>query len=62
MNYPSTRKIHLRFVIPPLVLLGQKWHVVKHKKFPQNLTKTHKRRIQRLRAMGKRQLPKEMPQ
>ena len=57
----SRRKIPLRFVISPPVLPGQKWHVVQHKKFPQKLTRTQKRKIQRLRAMEKRKLPEEMP-
>ena len=30
----SRRKIPPRFVVPPLVPLEQKWHVVHHKKFP----------------------------
>ena len=34
---------------------------VQHKKFPQNLTRTQKRRMQRLRAMEKRKLPEKMP-
>ena len=31
---PSRRKIPPRFVVPPPVPPGQKWHVVQHKKFP----------------------------
>ena len=30
---------------PPPISLGQKWHVVQHKKFPQKLTITQKRRM-----------------
>ena len=51
-----------RFVIPSPVSPGQKWHVVQHNKFPKKLTITQKRRMQRQRAMEKRQLSKEMPQ
>ena len=58
----SRRKIPSRFVVFSPVPHEQKWHAVQHKKFPQNLTKTQKRRMQRLRAMEKRKLPKEMPQ
>ena len=56
MNDPAKRKMPPRFVISPLISLGIEWHLVKHKKFPQKLTKTQKRRIQRQRAMEKRQL------
>ena len=59
---PSRRKIPLRFVIPTLVPPEQKWYGVQHKKFPQKLTRTQKRRIQRSRAVEKRKLPKKMPQ
>ena len=41
----SRRKILLRFVVPPPVPLEQKWHVVQHKKFPQKLTRTQKRKM-----------------
>ena len=58
----SRRKIPLRFVVPPHVPLEQKWHVLQHKKFPQKLTKTQKRKMKRLRAMEKRKLLEEMPQ
>ena len=58
----SRRKIPLRFVIFPPILPGQKWHVVQHKNFPQKLTRTKKRKMQRLRDMEKRKLPEEMPQ
>ena len=34
----SRRKMPPRFVVPPHISLGQKWHVVQHKKFPQKLT------------------------
>ena len=57
----TRRKIPPRFVVPPPVPPEQKWHVVQHKKFPQKLTKTQKRRMQRLRAMEKRKLLEEMP-
>ena len=56
MNNPL-RKIPPRFVVPPPVSPRQKWHVVQHKKFPQKLTKTQKRRMERLGAMEKWQLP-----
>ena len=56
----SRRKIPPKFVVPHLIPPEQKWHVVQHKKFPQKLTRTQKRRMQRLRAMEKRKLPKEM--
>ena len=36
---------HVRFIIPHVVSPGQRWHVVHHKKFPQRLSKTHKRRM-----------------
>ena len=58
----SRRKIPPRFVVPSPISPGQKWHVVQHKKSPQKLTITQKRRMQRLRAMEKRQLLEEMPQ
>ena len=38
----SWRKIPSRFVVPPPVPPEQKWHVVQHKKFPQNLTITQR--------------------
>ena len=58
----SKRKIPPRFVVPPPISPGQELHMVKHKKFPQKLTITQKRIMQRQRAMEKRQLnevPKE---
>ena len=33
----SRRKIPPRFVGPPHVSLGQKWHMVQHNKFAQNV-------------------------
>ena len=30
----------VRYIISPMVSLGQRWHVVQHKKFPQRLSKT----------------------
>ena len=60
MNDPSRRKMPQRFIVPPTSLHVQEWHVVQHKKFPQKLTKTQKRRMQRQGAMEKRQLPREM--
>ena len=36
--------------------------MVQHNKFPQKLTIIEKRRMQRLRVMEKKKLPKEMPQ
>ena len=46
----------MRCIIPPRVSPGQRWHVVQHKKFPQRLSRTRKRRIQRQRAADKMQL------
>ena len=46
----------LSCIIPPRVSPGQRWHVVLHKKFSQRLSKTQKRRMQRQRAVDKRQL------
>ena len=57
----SRRKIPPRFVVPPPISPEQKCHVVQHKKFPQKLIRTQKRRMQRLRAMKKLQLLEEMP-
>ena len=45
----------VKCVIPPRVSLGQRWHMVQHKKFPQGLSRTHKRRMQRQRATDRRQ-------
>ena len=61
MHNPSRRENASKVVVPPHVSLGQELHVVKDRKFPQKLTKTQKRRMQKQRAMVKRQLPKEMP-
>ena len=47
---------HVRCIIPPRVSPGQMWHVVQHKKFPQRLSRTQNRRMQRQRAVDKRQL------
>ena len=44
----------VRCIIPPKVSPGQKWHVVQHKKIPQRLSKTQKRRMQRKRTIDKR--------
>ena len=60
MNGPLRRKIRQSFIVPPTISPVQEWHVVQHKKFPQKLTKTQKRRMQRQKAMKKRQLPREM--
>ena len=62
MYNPLRRQIPPSFVVSSLVSPKQKWHVVQHKKFPKNLTITQKIRMQTLRAMNKRKLPKEMPQ
>ena len=35
----------VRCIIPPRVSPSQRWHVVQHKKFPQRLSRTQKRRI-----------------
>ena len=40
----SRRKIPPRFFVPPPVSPGQEWHVVQHKKFPQKLTRTQKKK------------------
>ena len=40
----SRGKIPPRFVVPPPVSHGQKWHVVQHKKFRQKLTITQKKK------------------
>ena len=45
----------VRCIIPPRVSLGQRWHVVQQKKFPQRLTRTQKMRMHRQRATNKRQ-------
>ena len=36
---------HVRCIIPLMVSSGQRWHVVQHKKFPQRLSRTQKRRM-----------------
>ena len=46
----------MRSIILPRVPSGQRWHVVQHKKFPSRLSRTHKMRMQRQRAVDKRQL------
>ena len=45
----------MRCIIPPRVSPSQRWHVVQHKKVPQSLSRTQKRRIQRQRVVDKRQ-------
>ena len=62
MNDPSKRKISQIFIVPPIISPLQEWHVVQHKKFPQKLTRTRKRKMHRQSAMEKRQLPGEMLQ
>ena len=62
MNDPTKRKMPPRFVISPPISLRKEWHVVQDKKFPQKLPRTQKRRMQRQRAIEKRQLPGEMLQ
>ena len=37
----TEKKNPMRCIIPPMVSLGQRWHVVQHKKFPQRLSKTY---------------------
>ena len=44
MNNLLRRKMPSRFIVPPPVSLGRKWHVVQHKKSPQKLTKTKKKK------------------
>ena len=46
----------MRCIIPLMVSLGQGWHVVQHKKFPQMLSRIQKMRMQRQRATDRRQL------
>ena len=46
----------VRCIIPHVVSLGQRWHVVQHKKFPYRLFKTQKKRMQRQRAVDRWQL------
>ena len=46
----------MRCIIPPMVSSGQRWHVAQHKKFPQRLSRTQKRRMQRQRAVDRMQL------
>ena len=58
----SRRRIPPRYVAPSPVPPEQKWHVVQHNKFPQKLTKTQRRRMERLRAMEKSKLLEEVPQ
>ena len=47
---------HVRCIIPPVVSPGQRWHVVQHKKLPQRLSRTHRRRMRKQRAADRRQL------
>ena len=49
---PLRRKIPPRYVVPPFVSPRQEWHVVQHKKFPQKLIRTQKRRMQRQGAVN----------
>ena len=46
----------MRCIIPPMVSSSQRWHVAQHKKFPQRLSRTQKRRMQRQRAVDRMQL------
>ena len=46
----------MRCIIPPMFSPGQRWHVVQHKNFSQRLSRTHKMRMQRQRAINKRHL------
>ena len=57
----SKRKLPPRFVVPSPVPPEQKWHLLHDKKFPQKLTRTQRRRMQKLRVMEKRKLLEEMP-
>ena len=43
-----------RRIMPPRVSLGQRLHVVQHKKISQRLSKTQKRWMERQRAADKR--------
>ena len=52
----TEKENHVRCIIPLMVSPSQRWHVVEHKKFPQRLSKTEKRRMQRQRAVDRRQL------
>ena len=38
----------VRCIVPHVVSPGQRWHVVQHKKFSQRLSRTQKRRMQRV--------------
>ena len=56
--------MHSRFIISPTVSPIHVWHVVRYKKFPQKLTRTNKRIMQRQITIEKRRLneaPKEAP-
>ena len=44
----------VRCIIPHVVSLGQRWHVVQHKFFPQRLSRTQNMRMQRQRAVDRR--------
>ena len=46
----------MRCIIPLVVSPSQRWHVVQHKRFPQRLSRTQKRRMQRQRTTDRRQL------
>ena len=48
----SRRKIPPRFVVPPPISPGEKWHVVQHKKFPQMVTKTQKKKNAEIKSYG----------
>ena len=46
----------VRCIIPPKASPSQRWHIVHHKKFPQRLSRTQKRRMQKQRVVDRRQL------
>ena len=43
----AKKERRVRCIIHSMVSLGQRWHVVQHKKFSRRLSRTKKRRMQR---------------
>ena len=52
----SRKKTPLRFVVPPPVPLGQKCHVVQHKKFSQKFTSTKKKKDAETGSYGEKEI------
>ena len=50
----SHRRKQPRFLAPPTVKPGNQWHRVEHKKFPEKLSRTQKRRLLREKAAVRR--------